>query len=211
MRATRDGALVLFHDETLERLTGDPRPLAKVTLADLAALRVRGPEGTLARIPTLREAIEAINGRCAIEIDLPARGLEEAIIDVVRTTGAEPWTWFTRHPPEDALALRTACPQARVFLSVAPRPTRVRDLADGIEVASRLGLHGVNPTLVAVLPSHVEAAHERGLLIGVWTVNTPAAIERALDLGVDAVTTDVPARVAEAVARREPNPRSGGV
>ena len=48
-------------------------------------------------------------------------------------------------------------------------------------------------------------AHERGLAVGVWTVNAPADIERALDLDVDAITTDVPARVFEAIRRRARN------
>jgi len=202
VRATREGALVLFHDETLERVTGDPRRLAEVTLSDLAALRVHGPRGAVAPIPTLRAALDAIAGRCAIVVDLPMRGLDAAIIDVVREAGAEAWTWFTAHPPEDAAALRRACPRSRVFLSVAPHPTWVRDLSDAIDVATRLGLHGINPSLEALTPSAVAEAHEQGLLVGAWTVNEPAAIERALDLGVDAITSDVPARVAARLARR---------
>lgn len=204
VRATRDGALVLLHDETLERTTGDRRRIDSVTLEEVRALTVLDPFGASPpqRVPTLAEALEALHGRIAIEIDLPMRGLEAAIAAEVRAADAEAWTWFTAHPPPDAAFLRDACPGARVYLSVAPQPTWVRDLEDAIEVAARLGLAGINPSLGALVPSTIHEARERGLLVGAWTVNTPADIDRALDLGVDAITTDFPARVSGAVARR---------
>lgn len=204
VRATRDGVLVLMHDETLTRMTGDPRRLDVVTLEELRALRIRDPHGVLdpQPIPTLAEALAHLDGRIAIEIDLPMRGLEAAIAAEVNAAHAEAWTWFTAHPPEDAAFLHHACPGSRTYLSVAPHPTWVRDLEDAIEVAARLGLHGINPSLEAVAPSTVAEAHERGLAVGVWTVNTPADIERAFDLSVDAITTDVPVRVFEAIRRR---------
>jgi glycerophosphoryl diester phosphodiesterase len=204
VRATRDGALVLLNDETLERTTGAPRRIDAVTLEELRALTVLDPFGKSPpqRIPTLAEALAALDGRIAIEIDLPMRGLEAAIAAEVRAARAEGWTWFTAHPPQDAEALHLACPGARVYLSVAPHPTWVRDLEDAIEVAARHGLAGINPSLAALAPSIVAEAHERSLAVGTWTVNAPEDIERALDLGVDAITTDVPARVFEAIARR---------
>lgn len=204
VRATRDGALVLLHDATLERTTGDPRRIDAVTLEEVRALAVLDPSGTSPpqRVPTLAEALAAIAGRIAIEIDLPVRGLEAAIAAEVRAADAEAWTWFTAHPPADAEVLHRACPGARVYLSVAPHPTWVRDLEDAIEVAARLGLTGINPSLAALAPSIVAEAHERGLSVGTWTVNEAEDIERALDLGVDAITTDLPTRVFEAVARR---------
>ena len=209
VRATRDGALVLLHDETLERTTGDPRRLDAVTLDELRALTVLDAfdTGVPQRVPTLAEALALLDGRIAIEIDLPMRGLEAAIAAEVRAAGAESWTWFTAHPPEDAVALHHACPGAHVYLSVAPHPTWVRDLEDAIEVAARLGLAGINPSLAALSPSAVAEAHERGLAVGAWTVNAPEDIDRALDLGVDAITTDVPVRVFQAIARRAPGGR----
>ncbi|MFA7248829.1 MAG: glycerophosphodiester phosphodiesterase [Dehalococcoidia bacterium] len=204
VRRTRDGAVVLLHDETLQRVAGDPRPIATLTLAEVRGVRVIDPRGVHPPqpVPTLAEALAAVGGRCAIEVDFPEGGLVEAVAAAVRAANAEAWTWFTCHPPEDASALRRECPRSRVFLSVAPHPSWVRDLEDAIEVAARLGLDGINPSLGALAPSTFAEAHDRGLLVGTWTVNASEEIERALDLGVDAITTDVPARVLQAMARR---------
>ena len=44
VRATRDGVVVVYHDEQLDRLTGHAGPLAAHSWRELAELRVRGAE-----------------------------------------------------------------------------------------------------------------------------------------------------------------------
>ncbi len=222
VRATRDGALVLLHDETLERTTGDPRPVAEVSLAEVQQLRINDLHGrvTPQSIPTLAEAIAVIDGRCALEIDLPIRGLETAIAEVVRRYQAERWTWFTAHPPQDAALLRALCPRSLVFLSVAPHPLLAErndpelrghmplDLPDAIRIAASLGLHGLNPQHEALGPALIEHARARGLLVGCWTLNDADSIGRAVALGVDAITTDYP-ELAREIIESEQNTYAG--
>jgi len=47
----------------------------------------------------------------------------------------------------------------------------------------------------------VTACHDRGLLINVWTVDAPEAIERAIALKVDGIISNVPDRVLRALGR----------
>ncbi|MSQ31004.1 MAG: glycerophosphodiester phosphodiesterase family protein [Dehalococcoidia bacterium] len=201
VRVTRDGALVLMHDETLLRVTGDPRRIADVTLDELRALRVRDPRGVqpFQPVPTLAEAIAAVDGRCAIVIDCKLRGLEERVAATVRAADAQAWTWFTPDHAEDAALLARECPRSRVLLS-----TWGADVGEAIEVAAGLGLAGVNADHEAVSAAHVERAHALGLLLGVWTVNSPGEIARALDLRVEIVMTDLPRRAINAILAREP-------
>jgi glycerophosphoryl diester phosphodiesterase len=201
VRATRDGALVLMHDRTLQRTTGDARPLTEVTLDDLRALRVTDPHGQVEPqpVPTLEEALAALDGRCAIVIDLPVRGLEARVAEAVRRTDAEAWTWFTVHPPEDAAFFLEQCPASTVLLSVDATPRHTRDLAEAIEVAASIGVTGINAAHTALTSELVTQAHERGLTVACWTVNEPPAVHRALMLGVDAITTDYPRRVFDAI------------
>lgn len=196
VRGTRDGGPVLMHDATLQRTCGDPRAVEELTLAELRDVRVFDPHGRLPPqpIPTLTEAIETIAGRCAIEIDFPAPGIEAEVAGVVRRLGAQRWTWFTTHPPDSAEVLRRACPRSTVLLSVHVQPRWVRDLADAIRVAGSLGLHGINPSHRVLSAPVVAHAHERGLLVGCWTVNEQADLDRVVSIGVDYVTTDHPDR-----------------
>ena len=65
---SRDGHVVVFHDDTLLRLTGDPRRVDAVDLHELQAFRLLGVAD--ARIPTLREVLARVNGRTPLLIEL---------------------------------------------------------------------------------------------------------------------------------------------
>jgi glycerophosphoryl diester phosphodiesterase len=53
-----------------------------------------------------------------------------------------------------------------------------------------------------VTPDFVAAAHTLGLEVHVWTINEEAEMERLLDMGVDALMTDFPARATDVLRRR---------
>jgi glycerophosphoryl diester phosphodiesterase len=203
VRATRDGALVLMHDETLERTTGDPRRVSDVTLDEVRRLRVLNPGGSLAAatIPTLEEAIDAIRGRAIIEVDFVDYELTDTLIDLVNASGAAPWTWWTPHLPEVARRQRDGCPGSRVYLGISRDDGIFRNLFEAIDVAAGLGIAGINPSHRLLDVATVEAAHTRGLEVACWTLNDEAATERVLRLGVDLVTTDYPRMVADVAAR----------
>lgn len=66
VQLSRDGEAVVFHDETLMRLAGDPRRVDQVDWAELRSMRLcRG-----GRIPSLKEALERIDGRAPLLVEL---------------------------------------------------------------------------------------------------------------------------------------------
>lgn len=65
---SRDMEVVVFHDDDLARLTGDPRKVRALTLGELQALKLLGRED--ARIPTLRQVLEAVGGAVPLLIEL---------------------------------------------------------------------------------------------------------------------------------------------
>ena len=64
MRFSQDGALVLVHDETLDRTTDGSGLVASHSLAEIKQLRTRGPSGayTDERVPTLIELLSMTQG-----------------------------------------------------------------------------------------------------------------------------------------------------
>ena len=63
LQLTRDDVAIVFHDDTLDRLTEATGPVEARTLAELKAIPLRGTE---ARIPTLDEFLAAVAGRVPI-------------------------------------------------------------------------------------------------------------------------------------------------
>ena len=108
---SKDFEVVVFHDDTLERLTGDPRWVSDCTLEELRAFKLCGIE--TARIPTLREVLDCVDGRAPLLIELKdgknnAR-LCAALMEhlkgytgeyLVESFNPQIVFWFRRHAPE---------------------------------------------------------------------------------------------------------------
>ncbi len=65
-----DGEVVVFHDDTLDRMCGVAGSPEKLTLAELKALHLGGTEYT---IPTLRECLDLVAGQVPLLIEFKAR------------------------------------------------------------------------------------------------------------------------------------------
>jgi glycerophosphoryl diester phosphodiesterase len=70
------------------------------------------------------------------------------------------------------------------------------------KAAAAQGYDVVSPTFGSVTPRMIAEAHELGLAVIPWTVNTTADMERLMDLGVDGIITDYPTRLRTLLAER---------
>lgn len=88
---TRDGALVLMHDDTVDRTTTGSGAVSDLTLAQFQALQLQDNDGrTLdAHPPTLREALDWAAGKAILELDVKRGVAFEDVAEVVRAAGAE--------------------------------------------------------------------------------------------------------------------------
>jgi len=109
VRATADGVAHVFHDEKLERLTGDPRCLRHVRAEEAAKLRLLG---TTESIPTLAALLALVDGKVPLLIEVKREiGLERLCEAVARLLASyagpvavmsfDPAVprWFARHAP----------------------------------------------------------------------------------------------------------------
>ncbi|WP_369976674.1 glycerophosphodiester phosphodiesterase family protein [Xanthomonas bundabergensis] len=94
VRTSRDGTLVLMHDERVDRTTDGHGAVADLDAAQIAALRVRSQGGGRASTltgrhpPTLAQALATARGRVLVNLDVKAASLDR-IMDVVEAAGAQ--------------------------------------------------------------------------------------------------------------------------
>ncbi|MER8185183.1 glycerophosphodiester phosphodiesterase [Kitasatospora sp. NPDC094015] len=180
VQLTRDGVPVLLHDRTLERLWGDPRPIDRVTLDQLADLGAPG-----LRVPTLTEALktaaESPAGR--LMIDLDDAGPAAAAWQAVTALGAESRVAFCGSATA-MLAVRALAPDAELALTwKQPRLPGGALLAD-------LRPRWINPPFGLVDQAFTGAAHQAGLEVSTWTVDLRRTVRRMLRAGVDSITSN---------------------
>lgn len=76
VQLSRDGEVMVFHDYTLVRMTGDERKLCELDAAELRELMLKGTEQ---RIPTFAEVLELIDGRVPILVELKGENFDTSL------------------------------------------------------------------------------------------------------------------------------------
>jgi glycerophosphoryl diester phosphodiesterase len=193
VQCTRDGEVIVLHDDRLERTT-DGRGLAvERTWAEVAALdagRWFAPAFAGTRVPRLAEVLDAIP--LPVNVELKARGgedLEARTLAVVRAAGALDRVVFSSFDPGSLLRLRACSGDAAVAVLVPG--TSIRGARPLVE---RVGARAVHIRKGWGAARAVGEAHAEGLEIRVWTVNNPQDFARLAAVGADAVFTDFPER-----------------
>jgi glycerophosphoryl diester phosphodiesterase len=228
VHATADGVPVMFHDEGLQRLTGQRGRIGGLRWADLCTVRVGGA----AVIPRLEDALDAWP-EVRFNIDVKVDGGVEPTVAAVRRVGARDRVLLASFSDARLARLRAAAgPGVATSLGVrgvarlrvaaltrawsrseAPRGRRARrsDLAEERDYALPVGLP---PSVVAaqvpvrygrlrVLDRRfLRYAHRLGLQVHAWTIDEPAEMGELLDLGVDGIMTDHVDVLRDVYARR---------
>jgi len=199
LRASSDAAVVVFHDETLERTSDGQGALATRSAAQLAALDVgawKDPRFAGERVPTLSQALALCRGRSELMLDVKTLGLAPAARrELERSTFDPARLWIGTWNEEQRNEWMRELPHMRhVFIGEAPESAAADELARWLDALVERGYRGVSLRWSKLPQACVELARERRLAVFVWTLNSSADIEAALELGVDGVITDRPER-----------------
>lgn len=198
---TRDGVVVVHHDDTAGRLFGDPRAIADMDWPEISTLRTAAGAG----LPRLEDVFHNLPG-LHVNIEAKSDSVVAPLAQVIQRAEALARVCIGSFEPG-----RTA--QARRLLGpgLCWSPAR-----PGVAALWAAGWGLTRPRAdfpVVQVPTHykhipvvtrrfVKAAHARGVLVQVWTVDEGPAMKRLLDLGVDGIMTDRPSLLREILQRR---------
>lgn len=185
LRRTRDGAIVVLHDQTLERLWGRATSVGDLDLDEVAAL---GQDDV--RIPTLAAVLQAVP--LPLMVDFTRREVVPGALQAVLAAGALPRCLFVTGNVAALQQLRAQSAEARLGLTWVDEPE------PPLPLLRELAAEYWNPMSALVTPEGVRAVHGAGLLVSCWTVDTPEETTRVLEAGVDAVVSN---RIAALMAR----------
>lgn len=207
VQLTADGAVVVIHDEAVDRTTDGNGPVVGFTLAQLRRLDASAGVGGHAKvqIPTLAETLDLLAPSGLMlnielknsEEDYP--GLEERVLAAIAAYDLADrvvLSTFNHYSLKKLQELGATSQLGMLYTDPLYKPWRY---------ASRLGVGAIHPPARFVLSGGwVRHAHAAGLAVRPWVVNSERSLARMFRWGVDAVFTDVP---AAALALREIHPR----
>ncbi len=116
VRRTKDGVLVLMHDETLDRTTTGTGPVSAISASRFADLKLKDGAGrpTDTRPPTLRRALDWSAGRAMLELDVKRGTPFEQVIAEVRAAGASNRVIIITYNVEDAIKAHRLAPDLMI-------------------------------------------------------------------------------------------------
>jgi glycerophosphoryl diester phosphodiesterase len=204
VRLTADEAVVVIHDDTVDRTTNGEGRVADLTLSEIRALDARStfPEWPEAcTVPTLSEVLEVVGQLPTIEIeikrDAPERleRLVPMVVEEIRRRGLESQVRITSFEPRALeLAQRLAPEIRRRYIGDWDDPHY-------LETAIRLGCSRAGVHHPKAKHDVVTAARGRGLEIVCWPTNSQADLESALSFAPHIICTDNPTLIRQLSSR----------
>ena len=192
-KLTRDGRIVVMHDNTVDRTTDGHGAVRKMDWEALHALNAGGQAGDPETgIPLLEEVLRAVTPDLLVNIELtnyasPLDALPVKVADLVVALGVVGRVWVSSFNPLTLVRFARRLPEVPVgFLVDVRRPWLYR-------LFHYLVPHAiVEPHLALVSREAVHRWHAQGKAVVVYTVNDAADMERLFAWGVDGIFTDDP-------------------
>ena len=193
---TKDGHIVVAHDERLERVSNGSGLINDHNLDELKKLSFNKlfPEQSACRIPTLAEVYALTKGGGLIvnvelkTTELMYPELPSRLLELEREYAMEGRVIYSSFNHYSLLEIKRLDPGAKIGLLYQ------FGLVDPWIYARHVSAYAIHPhyAIIALLPETVARCHEDDLMVNVWPVNDPKMISLMFKCGVDAVITDTP-------------------
>lgn len=179
VRRSRDGYPIVFHDETVDRLTESSGPISDYTYQELQDLTIGESEET---IPKFGDFVREVPDNLSIIVEMKSDNLGNLAEFESAVSNDLIWSSFSVSAIETMQRLNPNASFGYFFAN---------DPIENIEVAIDLGCDYINANYELCLDSDlVEYAHAEDIAVNAWTVNSQEIVEVLESIGIDGVITD---------------------
>ena len=189
VRETRDGNLVVTHDEDIKRITGKDGLIKDMTLNELRKLNFGEGE----KIPTLQELVELTKNRIGLNCEIVVEGITEKVIHIFREYDIIDTTLVSSFIHDELLKIQKLEPYLKLA-SLEPTPGTINvdwgKKKEMIQYCIDNNLYAINPIVMMVDQQFVDFAHANNIKVFPWTVDSKVVIKKLIRLGVDGIITD---------------------
>jgi glycerophosphoryl diester phosphodiesterase len=216
---TKDGKLILMHDETVDRTTDGTGEIESMTLDEIKKLDAAydwSPDegktfpyrGQGLQVAALEEVFSAFPDKhMTIEIKKTNASMAKPFCDLIRKHNMQDKVLVASFHDDRLKEFRAECPE--VATSSAKNETTVFVLLTKPFLGSfyspkfySLQVPEESGGIKVMTESFVKAAHERNLAVEPWTINDAETMKRFIDWGVDGIITDRPDIMMEVLGRK---------
>ena len=196
VQKTKDGILVLFHDDTLNRVTGVDGKVSDFTYEELKTFSVN--KNRLAdKIVSLKEFLLTFGAKnLNFAIELKAKGVAEDTVKMINELGLKNKVVITSFDYEELLAVKKVAPDFKIgYLT-----WQIDD--DLINKMLADGFYEICPRDDFVTTENVDAWHKLGLNVRAWNIKNEDIMKRVYDAGADGMTVNFPDKLVDYLATK---------
>ena len=189
VRQSRDGEIVIIHDEDTFRTTGQKGLVEDMNLFDLKQLDF----GENEKIPTLEELINLAKGKISLNCEIKVEGIIKKIVKIFQDTDLIDSVILSSFIHKELIKAKRIAPNIKLA-ALIPEGTGL--LIDwyfkkrAIDKAVKNKFFAINPLYKLVNRQFVDYAHKKGLKVYPWTVDSGIAIKKLVNVGVDGIITN---------------------
>lgn len=196
LQMTKDGVIVICHDETIDRTTNGTGYIAEYNYKDLCKFDAGikyGRDFGNEKIPTLNEFFEYIKDK-KLYLNLELKNniiqyenMEEKVIEKIYEYQLQNNIILSSFNHYSMVKVKEIDSNIKTGLLYAANLYKVH------EYAEKLKADALHPFYPAVFDGNiVEEIHQRGILINAYTVNEENDMKKLVELGIDGITTNFP-------------------
>ena len=191
---SKDGEVVVIHDDTLDRTTDGTGLVREKTMKDLMRLDVGrwfSYEFEGEKVPTLGEVFDLAKDKIGVVIEIKNgpyfyENIEKKILDIAEEKGMLSKIIVISFDHEAIKRVKAIDPLVKTGLLYFANIVDMEHLAD------ETGARFMCPCWKMVTPDTVRRAKEAGLKINIWTLDEPQLIRKFLEMGVDCISSNMP-------------------
>ena len=198
---TKDGEMVIIHDEWLDRTCtngkGFVKDMAFADFKDLDFSYTFAGKVEKQHIPTLAEYFDLVKQYDIVtNIELKTSvieypGIEERVFGLIKEYGLDEKIIISSFNHHSVMRFKKLAPHIKCGLLTESW------LLDAADYMAKSGVECYHPIFTNILGGKVKEFHDRGIEVNVWTVNEPDYVRMMLQEGVDIVIGNYPDKTAE--------------
>lgn len=192
VHASSDNHVVVIHDGTTGRVADSNLVVSQSTLEELKRLNLSMDQ----KIPTLREVLELCQGKIGLNIEIKQKDIFSQVNDLIKEFQMENDVLISSFLHEELIKFKSINPNL-IYTTLEPTGGNIwayikvlfnkRKFLDN---SLSVGAQGTNPHYKYVSKSFCQQAHELGLSVNPWTIDSPKMWSKLIEAGVDSIITN---------------------
>ena len=199
---TKDGKIVVCHDEEISRLTGRYGFVRDLSLEELKTFDFGEGE----KIPTLQELIEITKGKINLNSEVIVKGISNKVIKILKKFDLTESVLISSFKREELLKFQKIDPTVKLAYldhNNYERPCSWDKKEEWIQFCINNKLYAINPFYPLVDQQFVDFAHDNNIKVFPFTVDSGPAMRKLIKFGVDGIITNDVEKVRELLNRKK--------